>query len=510
MLGFYRVPVSVVGGTGAASLPNETTETKTECPAPCQCACTGIQPECMCSYSFHLEQVVDFESVCCLLVCFIYLFIMPVSLVPEYLLKEDLHFELLARGLTPGSDCESMRKQLRDNMDLDTTWPRDLTFHKQRPILEAKLETFENSQEDWLESPPTGRERARYLSRLTHLHMRLSLLRSKLTSSGDREWLEERITLVDGLLTVERDEGAKAPEKTVSAVDSAAAVKGEGQIPGSVVAEVSGVDGARGPVTQMPAGSGGLGTVMTGSFVQYHKLPNPLTPLLQRLPTVDGLDTEALLRFLSEILRLHDLPGLQGASFLHVISPFCRPPLGDCLVRVLQRGGTLDDFHREALDFFVPNPLRERLRVEKFFRPQGNGESLAKFVAEVRDTDRVLRLDIPEGTVVTTILEGLNPEESSRLVFAGRPSTFSELDRLCIASRSVSLLTGRGRRGTIIVPSSPPGLSRPYRIPWMGHTTQVGFVYPSAMPVVNKVILVGSVLGDIALVQKTRSKGGFI
>ncbi|KAG8295317.1 hypothetical protein J6590_082531 [Homalodisca vitripennis] len=168
-----------------------------------------------------------------------------------------------------------------------------------------------------------------------------------------------------------------------------------------------------------------------------HKLPNPLTPLLQRLPTVDGLDTEDLLRFLSEILRLHDLPGLQGASFLHVISPFCRPPLGDCLVRVLQRGGTLDDFHREALDFFVPGPLRERLRVEKFFRPQGNGESLAKFVAEVRDTDRVLRLDIPESTVVTTILEGLNPEERSRLVYAGRPSTFSELDRLCIASRSV-------------------------------------------------------------------------
>ncbi|KAG8246437.1 hypothetical protein J6590_094737, partial [Homalodisca vitripennis] len=244
-------------------------------------------------------------------------------LVPfPHLLKEDLHFELLARGLTPGSDCESMRKQLRDNMDLDTTWPRDLTFQKQRPILEAKLETFENSQEDWLESPPTGRERARYLSRLTHLHMRLSLLRAKLTSSGDKEWLEERITLVDGLLTVlERDEGAKAPEKTVSAVNSAAAVKGEGQIPGSVVAEVSGVDGTRGPVTQMPAGSGGLGTVVTGSFVQYHKLPNQLTPLLQRLPTVDGLDTEALLRFLSEILRLHDLPDLQGTSFLHVISP---------------------------------------------------------------------------------------------------------------------------------------------------------------------------------------------
>ncbi|KAG8303341.1 hypothetical protein J6590_013613 [Homalodisca vitripennis] len=44
---FGRVPVSVVSGTGAASLPNETTETKTECPTPCQCSCTGIQPECM-------------------------------------------------------------------------------------------------------------------------------------------------------------------------------------------------------------------------------------------------------------------------------------------------------------------------------------------------------------------------------------------------------------------------------------------------------------------------------
>ncbi|KAG8331612.1 hypothetical protein J6590_037073 [Homalodisca vitripennis] len=72
-----------------------------------------------------------------------------------------------------------------------------------------------------------------------------------------------------------------------------------------------------------------------------------------------------------------------------------------------------------------------------FLRLVGNEESLSKFVAEVRDTGRVLRLDIPESTVVTTILEGLNPEERSRLVFAGRPSTFSELDRLCIASRSV-------------------------------------------------------------------------
>ncbi|KAG8284862.1 hypothetical protein J6590_093264 [Homalodisca vitripennis] len=97
-----------------------------------------------------------------------------------------------------------------------------------------------------------------------------------------------------------------------------------------------------------------------------------------------------------------------------------------------------------GIDFFVPGPLRERLRVEKFFRPQGNGESLAKFVAEVRDTDRVLRLDIPESTVVTTILEGLNPEERSCLAFAGRPSTFSELDRLCIASRSVQFADRQG------------------------------------------------------------------
>ncbi|KAG8318780.1 hypothetical protein J6590_105945, partial [Homalodisca vitripennis] len=42
---FGRVPVSAVSGTGAASLPNETTETKTECPVPCQRSCTGIQPE---------------------------------------------------------------------------------------------------------------------------------------------------------------------------------------------------------------------------------------------------------------------------------------------------------------------------------------------------------------------------------------------------------------------------------------------------------------------------------
>ncbi|KAG8334348.1 hypothetical protein J6590_092489 [Homalodisca vitripennis] len=57
MLGFIRVPVSAVSGTGAASLPNETTETKTECPVPCQRSCTGIQPELACDDFFALLRV---------------------------------------------------------------------------------------------------------------------------------------------------------------------------------------------------------------------------------------------------------------------------------------------------------------------------------------------------------------------------------------------------------------------------------------------------------------------
>ena len=56
---------------------------------------------------------------------------------------------------------------------------------------------------------------------------------------------------------------------------------------------------------------------------------------------------------------------------------------------------------------------------------------------DIRKAARVLRLGLPETEVVQAILEGLTPQERSRLIFADRPRCFADFERLCVVSRMV-------------------------------------------------------------------------
>ena len=42
-----------------------------------------------------------------------------------------------------------------------------------------------------------------------------------------------------------------------------------------------------------------------------------------------------------------------------------------------------------------------------------------------------------ESDIIQTILEGVTPQERSRLVFAVRPQSFIDLDRLCAVSKTI-------------------------------------------------------------------------
>ena len=55
-------------------------------------------------------------------------------------------------------------------------------------------------------------------------------------------------------------------------------------------------------------------------------------------------------------------------------------------------------------------------------------EALVDFVQEISKISRILRLGLPEKDIVRVILEGVTPQERSRLVFADRPRCFAELD----------------------------------------------------------------------------------
>ena len=187
----------------------------------------------------------------------------------------------------------------------------------------------------------------------------------------------------------------------------------------------------------------------------FNKLPNPLTPLLQSLPVVDGLDVNVLVTFLGILFRMREFPGMRDSDLLGLILPYCRSPMSERLTASLLAGSNFDQFHSDLLDFFVPTSMRERLKMDMVYRPQGVREPLAEFVCKVKQAGRVLRLGICEADMVRIILDGINPEERSRLVFAGRPSTFLELDRLCVTARSVQFLDQQREQAAVALSPGP-------------------------------------------------------
>ena len=171
--------------------------------------------------------------------------------------------------------------------------------------------------------------------------------------------------------------------------------------------------------------------------VGYQKLPNPISGILQRLPVVDGEYVGKLLVFLDIVLQLAEFPGLPEDVLLSVIYPYCRGSLAELVTDTLRRGGSIDSLHGEVLDSFISRRQRELLKCSRFYRAQANGEALVDFVQDIRKIARILRLGLPEKDIVQVILEGVTPQERSRLVFADRPRCFADLERLCVVSRTV-------------------------------------------------------------------------
>ncbi|XP_054266844.1 uncharacterized protein LOC128989016 [Macrosteles quadrilineatus] len=169
----------------------------------------------------------------------------------------------------------------------------------------------------------------------------------------------------------------------------------------------------------------------------FAPLPNPIAGVLSDIRPVDGLEVEPLLEFLGKVLHLKEFPGMEDSVVLELLVPLCLRPLGDKLLDCLKRGVNFDNFHSEVLELFVPFRVMERLKVERVFRPQKFDETLSQYVGDICGVWRVLRLGIPENQLVDIVLQGLKPEERSRLIFAPKPSSFADLDRLVILSRSV-------------------------------------------------------------------------
>lgn len=377
---------------------------------------------------------------------------------PDFFISEEVAFEIRLRGEEPASTADERRKQLRGllrsnkavisasemnlDMDRDLVWCRDRTLELLSLV------------EDLGESPDLG-SRAVYRLQMCLEHMERRLLFWRQSSDSDGKWADmplltkvmEGIVKLsassvegDGVLSIPPVVGEVPPASTVSQPSTSAAavleisdvtLPGLSSKPSAVSLNL--------PKSSIPVTSLQQVPVLESSMsVNYNRLPNPLTQLLQQLPVTDGLDVNQLLNILGTLLKISEFPGMKDAGLLQIALPYCRSPLTEMLVSSLDDGVNFDEFHRVVLETFLPGRMKERLCQERFYRLQNDRETLASFIASIKWVARVLRVGPSESAVVGTILEGITPEERSRMVFATRPNSFADLDRLSVTSRMVA------------------------------------------------------------------------
>lgn len=389
---------------------------------------------------------------------------MAENFVPEHLLKDELRFEVQVRGAESASDVLTMRSQLRGlfKSRAETSWNTSLDLEKELDLCRIKIEEWEELAEVFLTEPPVGPALTRIESRLLHWLRRLEIVGAvEGVKASELAWIIEAKGKLQSMFALISGSGKSStlstplPAATSTHVATASLTSAVPSPPAAVVPDTAPLPSN----AQCPAAMGTI-PVNSGNLFgspNFVKLPNPLTPLLQALPVVDGLDVDQLLFFFGIIFRMKEFPGIQDSYLLSLILPYCRSPLADRLNVALMSGWTFDEFHYGILDFFVPQSMRERLKVNMVYRPQGFREPLPEFVAAVKQAGRVLRLGLSESDMVQIILDGINPEERSRLVFAGRPSTFLDLDRLCVTARSVQFLDQQRGQGLGYQAGAPSG-----------------------------------------------------
>ena len=80
--------------------------------------------------------------------------------------------------------------------------------------------------------------------------------------------------------------------------------------------------------------------------------------------------------FLDLVLQVADFPGVSDGEVLSLIYPYCRSTLADLVTKALRRGDSVDAFHGEVLNFFIPIRRRVKLELERAVRFVGALENV--------------------------------------------------------------------------------------------------------------------------------------
>lgn len=169
----------------------------------------------------------------------------------------------------------------------------------------------------------------------------------------------------------------------------------------------------------------------------FNKMSNPIEKLLNKFEITNGLDVSQLLLFLRNLSELRNQSNLTTNQIYELLPGYTTQPLLNKVLECRNISCDLDLLHSQIITTFLPITLREKLKQDLVFRPQKPQEPLSIYISEIKINSHILQTGLSESEIVSFIKIGLCPEVRNKLVFETNPTSFKDLDQLCISANNI-------------------------------------------------------------------------
>lgn len=391
------------------------------------------------------------------------------ALKVQYLVKDELLFELLARGREVSTELsvntlrKNLRSAVRDNIPFKVSNLVNVVNPSQElSLIQAKLVLIEDSVSELSEKSPLLSV-AKCQEKLNHLGRRISFLEglkldeepreiftvckakvdklvetvSKLVPGMNAERLSELEQQLDKSLTeAEMEEEGNCNPTSIPRSELPATTQPICE-PGIVPSASTPSQPQTVPVfdinNQYPNNLHKNST----SLSMFGKISNPIEKYLQNFKITNGLNPSSLLVFIKNMLKLKNETSLSHLEILNLLPCYAEEPLLNKILECKNNMPNVDYLHRELLAYFLPFGMLERLKQDLIFRPQRHYEPLPVYIYDIKNHSDILLSSLTEQQLVESIIRGINPEDRNKLIFMSKPTSFKDLESICVASNNI-------------------------------------------------------------------------
>lgn len=369
----------------------------------------------------------------------------------NYLLKDELKYELLARGQEPAEDnVISIRKQLRACVGLEPQLANlhlKLKLAEELKLVQTKLGVIQLKLEDAKDEASTL-QIVQFQAKIQHVKMRVKVL--------NHAKLEEKEKLFVEQLTRQCDECEKLFSEIKDKANKTELNELEESMNKSFVQEECELGSKPSPFhpTQLINTSTPTRAVSSEANIEpkfelksqqtslktdsiFNKISNPIEMYLNRFTVTNGLEVGKLLNFIRNLTELRKHTSLTEKQIFEIIPNYSAPPLLNHILEARSSQRSLDELHSSLLNDYVPLTMREKLKQDLIYRPQKINEPLALYINEIRCNHEILKTNLSENELVNFIKLGINPEIRNKLIFESNPTSFKDLERICINVNNV-------------------------------------------------------------------------